>query len=56
MDRYGDEQGDQRADQWTVGGTVPDMDETWIVPPDDLDATWPVQPNVTASTADRSAT
>ena len=35
---------DQRADQWTAGGTVPDMDETWTVPPDDPDATWPISP------------
>jgi len=32
---------DERADQWIAGGTLPDLDETWTVPPDDLDATWP---------------
>lgn len=34
---------DERADQWSAGGTAPDLDETWTVPPDDPDATYPLK-------------
>jgi len=37
------EEKDERADQWSAAGTLPDFDETWSVPPDDLDATWPIK-------------
>ena len=43
--REREEESEQRADQWIAGGTIPDADETWSVPPDDLDATWPIRPN-----------
>jgi len=45
LDRESDEQrdSDDRSDQWSAGGTLPDLDETWSVPPDDPDATWPIQ-------------
>jgi hypothetical protein len=37
-----EKQDDERADQWIAGGTLPDADETWTVPPDDPDATYPL--------------
>jgi hypothetical protein len=33
----------EHADQWSAGGTLPDVDATWPVPPDDPDATWPLE-------------
>jgi hypothetical protein len=33
---------EERADQWSAGGTLPDFDETWTVPPEDPDATYPL--------------
>jgi hypothetical protein len=34
---------EERADQWSAGGTLPDLDETWTVPPEDPDATYPLR-------------
>ena len=41
-DREFEEEREERADQWSSGGVMPDADETWSVPADDPDATWPL--------------
>ena len=45
MQREQEEVRDDRevAEQWVAGGTMPDPDETWNVPVEDLDATWPLR-------------
>jgi hypothetical protein len=45
MQREHEEVRDDRevAEQWVAGGTMPDPDETWNVPMEDLDATWPLR-------------
>jgi hypothetical protein len=38
---------DERADQWSAGGTIPTADDVWSIPAmplDDPDATVPLRP------------